>query len=180
MVAPVATQLYGGLHSTAAIELQSRRAECMTVSMWPILLVEDEEDDVQFVRRALHIRKIVNPVVVIPAVDRAKAYLRQSVELSEIPVLAVIDVYLPSRGNGLDLISWIRTDPRLSTLPVIVLTVSTDRTHEANAFGSNAALFLRKPITPQVLVDAIDGLGLRETRVAVNGRAGVALEPNRG
>jgi DNA-binding response OmpR family regulator len=151
----------------------------MNVLTCPILLVEDEDDDVQFVRRALHIRRIVNPVVVIPDVESAKAYLRRSISSAGIPVLAVVDLYLPRGGNGLELISWMRTEPKLVSLPVIVLTVSTDRTHEAHAIRAAAALFLRKPITPEVLVDAIDGLGLAETRATHDGKIGVQLEPNR-
>jgi DNA-binding response OmpR family regulator len=145
----------------------------------PIVLIEDEEDDVQFVRRALRTRRIVNPVIVLPDVDTAKAYFRRSSVVAELPVLVILDIYLPRGGSGLDLLAWMRTQPDLAAVPVIVLSVSTDRTQEAQAFASQAAIVLRKAITPELLLDAIGALHIVETPTRSDAKKGIVLEPSR-
>jgi len=144
-----------------------------------ILLVEDEEDDVQFVRRALKQPGIINPVVVIPDVDSAKAYFRRAAAATELPVLVILDIYLTRGASGLDLLTWMRKQEELTAVPVIVLTVSTDRTEETRASGSQAASFLRKPITPEALIDAIAGLNVEETPTHVGRKKGVVLRSTR-
>ena len=151
-------------------------ARHMKQSTRPIVLVEDEDDDVQFVRRALGSRKILNPVVVLPDVHTATAYLRR-VSAAELPVVVVLDIYLPSGGSGLDLLAWMRSNPKLAAVPVIVLSVSSDRTQETQALAAHATIVLRKATTPELLLDAIAALRLAETPTRVDGKTGIVLEP---
>jgi len=148
----------------------------MAQQLAPIILVEDDEDDVEFVRRALKTRRVLNPVLVIPDVESAKAYFRRAIRTGELPVVTIIDIYLPAGQTGLDLLTWMREQPQLAESAAIILSVSTDRTHEARARGSNAALVLHKPITPGLLVDAIGGLNVAMTYTSIEGRSGIAIE----
>jgi DNA-binding response OmpR family regulator len=67
------------------------------------------------------------------------------------PDLVVMDVILPD-GNGLDLISWMSTDPNCELLPVIAVS-SGDFKPQAKAHG--AAQFLRKPISMETLLETV-------------------------
>lgn len=68
------------------------------------------------------------------------------------PDLVVLDVMLPG-GDGLALLEQIRSDPRLSEIPVIVLTASPDFERAASAAG--AERFFMKPFDPDELKAAV-------------------------
>jgi DNA-binding response OmpR family regulator len=69
----------------------------------------------------------------------------------EKPDLAILELTLPDR-DGLDVIATIRDDPRLSRLPIIVL--STRATESDKLFGleSGADDYLAKPFNPRELL----------------------------
>ena len=131
----------------------------------PILLVEDEADDVEFVRRALGSAHIVNPLVIRAREYEAREYLTGAAGESQLPAVILVDVYLRGSRSGLEFLDWVRSQPEpVRGLPVMILTVSTDHTHQARASKLGAALFLFKPITADVLVEGLQRLGLVVTR----------------
>src|SRR4051812_10546785 len=95
----------------------------------PILYAEDEEDDVLFVQRAFKDAKILNPLVVVPDGLSAIDYLGGAGRYANraehpLPCLALLDFNMP-QTSGLDVLKWIRTQPSVCTLPVIMLTSSS-------------------------------------------------------
>src|SRR4051812_33558569 len=96
-----------------------------------ILLVEDSEDDVLFMQRALLSAGFKQPLQVAPDGRIALEYLGGAKQFADrktypIPSLVLLDLKLP-HVLGLDVLKWIRSQPDLQTLPVVVLTSSGER-----------------------------------------------------
>ena len=140
----------------------------------PILLVEDDPDDVEFVTRAFRRANVLNPLEVHSTVGDAQRYLTDGVEK---PAAIITDVYLPRNTSGLDLIRWVRSnEPPLGDTAVIVMTVSVDRTHYQLASSMGAVGFLHKPVTDEVLLDTLRAAGVLVSRMVKGRKSGIILE----
>lgn len=129
--------------------------------MQPVLLVEDDPLDADFVRTTISRLSVVNVVDVATSAKMARLYLARVT-----PILIISDIHLPGE-DGIELLHWVRSQPPpLCDVPVIMLTVSTDRLHEMHAFALRALLFLHKPIERSVLLDALRGLDLLVTETS--------------
>jgi CheY-like chemotaxis protein len=115
----------------------------------PVLVVEDDALMQDAVRDVLETAGY--PVLVA---DNAQAALRR-LETEE-PALIVLDMVLPGITGWGFLAQW-REDPRLVTIPVVVMSGLVDPAHAAELMG--AAGFLRKPFTPDQLIQAVDQHG---------------------
>ena len=143
----------------------------------PILLVEDEGDDVAFVMRALERSGIANPVVVTTSVGEARKKLEKA-DSNTYPALAVVDVYLPGRESGLDFLAWLRRQPgQLSGIPVMIYSVSDRPEHHAEARSLGSVVFLRKPVVEEALSTAIQALGFVVTTTVAADRVQRIIEP---
>lgn len=110
-----------------------------------ILLVEDDEVDVMNVRRAFRQFHIMNPLFVASDGVEALTMLRSG----RVPVdrrLVLMDLNMP-RMNGIELLRELRSDPSLSTTPVVVLTTSDDERDKIEAYNLHVAGYLVKPVT---------------------------------
>ncbi|MEA2698282.1 MAG: hypothetical protein QOI66_2553 [Myxococcales bacterium] len=110
-----------------------------------ILLVEDDEIDVENVKRAFRKNNIANPLWIAENGIEALQMLRSGT----VPAprrLILLDLNLP-RMNGLEFLHALRNDPALASLPVVVLTTSNDERDKVDAFNMNVAGYLLKPMT---------------------------------
>jgi CheY-like chemotaxis protein len=122
-----------------------------------ILLVEDREDDVFLVRKAFEKAYIINPLQVVRDGHEAVAYLKGEGSYANrieypLPSLVLLDLKLPGM-DGFEVLQWIRQEPSLRSLPVVVLT-SSDQIRDVNAayqLGANS--FLVKPLDFQNFID---------------------------
>lgn len=117
-----------------------------------ILLVEDNEDDVILVQRALRKAGVANPMHVVRDGDEAIEYLAAVGRFDDerrhpLPSLVLLDLKLPRR-SGLEVLGWIRAHATLRTLPVVVFTTSTQASDLEQAYALGANSYLRKPVTP--------------------------------
>src|SRR5690348_14819481 len=95
-----------------------------------ILLVEDSENDIALICRALREARVCNPLRIVRGGEEALAYLEKAVERSDtqrfpFPDLVLLDLKMPGL-DGFDVLRWIRMQPALRGLPVIVLSASED------------------------------------------------------
>jgi CheY-like chemotaxis protein len=125
-------------------------------ALFPILLVEDDENDVFFFRRAFQKAAIPHPLHVVRDGQEAIHYLAHTGDYTDrqlhpAPRVVVLDLNLPVK-NGLEVLQWARAEPETHHVIVIVLTSSMDvlDMHEAYAFGANA--YVVKPADPIELV----------------------------
>lgn len=116
-----------------------------------ILLVEDDELDVENVRRAFKRANITSPLWVASDGEEALRLLRGS-EFPRKRRLVLLDLNLP-KMSGIELLRELRSDPALRPQSVVVLTTSNEDRDRTEAYGFNVAGYLLKPITFQPFVD---------------------------
>ena len=128
-----------------------------------ILLVEDNHTDEMLTCRALR-KSLLNEIVVTR--DGAEAldflfargqYADRSQE--ELPNVVLLDLNLPKIG-GLDVLAQIRADPRTHTLPVVILTSSSEEVDLIRGYDNGANSYVVKPVAFQDFSDAVRQLGL--------------------
>ena len=140
--------------------------------MRPILLIEDDAHDAMFVRETLAQLNLVNDVVTVSSAGAAKSCV-----FREVPALIISDIYLAGDETGIDFLNWLRTQaPPLGTVPVIIMSVSTDEVHHMRASSLRALLFMTKPINQDVLLDQLRGLGLFVTHIPQGEQAALMIE----
>src|SRR6266581_7254988 len=136
-----------------------------------ILLAEDSDDEVMLIRRAFRDAKLLNPLHVVRDGEEAIAYLKGEGRYANraeypLPALLLLDLKMP-RKNGFEVLEWIRQEPGLNLLRVVVLT-SSDRLSDVNrAYRLGANSFLVKPFDLgdfARLVQAISGYWLWMSR----------------
>ena len=114
-----------------------------------VLLVEDREDDVLLIRQAFEQSQICNPLFVVRSGEEAVFYLKGEGRFSNrdeypLPDLLLLDLKMPGM-DGFEVLAWIRQQPGLSSLRILVLT-SSDQIRDVNrAYQLGANSFLVKP-----------------------------------
>lgn len=116
-----------------------------------ILLVEDNDDDIVLIQRALRKGGIQSPIHVMRNGEEAIAFLSgtgpyQETPLSLLPTIVLLDLKLP-RKNGFEVLEWIKTHAHLSAMPVIVFTNSVQESDLKKAYALGANSYLKKPST---------------------------------
>jgi len=122
-----------------------------------ILLVEDNEDDVFLMKRAVHAAGIVNPLHIVEDGQQAIDYLSGNGVFAArdkypVPAIVFLDLKLPIKG-GLQVLEWIRTQKQLEGLVVVVLTSSNEPSDLRDAYKLGANSYVVKPPTAAQLID---------------------------
>jgi len=130
----------------------------------PILLVEDNPDDVELTVMALQESKITNPVVIARNGVEALDYLfgtgsHAGRDVSVQPVVVLLDIKLPLL-SGKDVLKRMREDDRTRRTPVVMLTSSDEREDIATTYDLGANSYVRKPVEFEGFVTAARQLGL--------------------
>lgn len=107
-----------------------------------ILLVDDDDVDVLGVERALRKLKILNPVVRARDGIEGLALLRHPSAVRR-PYLVLLDINMP-RMNGLEMLTELRNDSRLSSAVVFVLTTSKADEDKVVAYEQHVAGYIVK------------------------------------
>lgn len=115
-----------------------------------ILLVDDNADDVLLVRRALTQARVINPLQVVMTGEEAIDYLSGKGRYANrgdypLPGLVFLDIKMPGL-DGFDVLGWIRLQPALHDLRVVMLTSSDDMRDVNAAYQRGANSFLIKPL----------------------------------
>ena len=108
-----------------------------------ILLVEDDPGDVVLVREAFKHDKVRNELRVASDGVYALEELRDPERA--LPDLILLDLNLP-RMDGRELLAEIRKDPRLTWIPVVVLTTSEAEADIVRSYELHANAYVTKPV----------------------------------
>jgi two-component system response regulator len=134
------------------------------MTVFPILLVEDNADDEELTLRALKKNNINNEVVVARDGEEALDYLfgtgaYAGRDLSLMPQLILLDLKLP-KIDGLQVLQRLRADRRTRLLPVVILTSSKEQQDLIQGYSLGANSYVRKPIDFGQFIEAVRQLGL--------------------
>jgi CheY-like chemotaxis protein len=127
-----------------------------------ILLVEDSEDDYEAMMRSLKRNNFLNPVRWCRCGQEALDYLYRRGNFAvdttpEQPDLILLDLNLPGL-DGRHVLRTIKVDPALCSIPVIILTTSSDEVDIRNCYAMGANTYVQKPVHPNGLTEAIGRL----------------------
>jgi CheY-like chemotaxis protein len=111
-----------------------------------ILVAEDDDSDVLFLRRAFKEAGIVQPVHFARDGHEAIEYLwgRRHGADDRMPALVILDLKMPRR-SGMEVLHWIREQNVLRCLPVLIFSSSARREDIERAYALGANGFLVKP-----------------------------------
>ena len=130
----------------------------------PILLVEDDPDDVALIERAFRRANLANPVKVARDGEEAVEYLSGTGPFADrnsspLPVLILLDLKVPRR-TGHEVLEWMQAQDGLRRIPVAVLTSSRERRDVDKAYDLGANAYLVKPVDFEELLRMVKALHL--------------------
>jgi CheY-like chemotaxis protein len=144
-----------------------------------ILLVEDDPNDILLLQRAFLKSNILTPCHSVRDGEEAIAYLKGDRQYADrdlfpLPQLLLLDLKLPKK-TGCEVLHWIRQQPGLKRLPIVVLTSSKQMADVNRVYELGANSYLVKPIA----FDALRELVKTVTRywLALNEKPDMVLEP---
>jgi CheY-like chemotaxis protein len=114
-----------------------------------ILVADDDEYDIDFLRRAFAEAQISNPLQTAQDGQDAIDYLAGNGRYADrnafpLPCLLLLDLKMP-RKTGLDVLAWIAGQEALYALPVIMLSSSIHPADIAEAYHKGVSSFVTKP-----------------------------------
>ncbi len=127
-----------------------------------ILLADDNPDDALLMKLAFRKAGIINPIQVVRDGVEAVQYVKGEAAYSNrkkypFPSLLLLDLKMP-RMSGFEVLSWIRQQPGLKRLVVIVLTHSNETPDIDKAHDLGANSYLVKPSNFTSFVDMVRSL----------------------
>lgn len=122
-----------------------------------LLLVEDDEVDVQGLKRAFAKSRIGNPIVVARDGIEALEHLRGENGRAKLPKphLIMLDLNMP-RMNGIEFLEAIRADEDLKCSVVFMITTSKAEEDKARAYGHNVAGYIVKQDPANTFLEAVN------------------------
>lgn len=124
-----------------------------------ILLVEDNPGDVRLTEEALREGKVKNRLHVARDGVEAIEFLRRQGKHAGAPRpdLVLLDLNLP-RKDGREVLSEIKNDPELKTLPVVVLTTSSAEADILKTYSLHANCYIQKPVDLDQFVQVVKSI----------------------
>ena len=128
-----------------------------------VLVAEDHEDDVVLLRWAFAKAGVPNPIHIVRDGLECVAYLSGTGKYANrdeypLPVLLLVDLKMPNM-DGFEVLHWVRHNPGLKRLPIVVLTTSEDVFDINRAYELGANSFLIKTLDIQTFADLAEQLG---------------------
>jgi two-component system response regulator len=128
-----------------------------------VLLVEDDAAHAEITRRNLEATHSAGRQVVhVSDGQAALDYLRHEGAFLDgsapTPDLVLLDLRLP-KVSGLEVLRRVKDDPRLKTIPVVVLTTSRAATDVVAAYERGASSYLVKPMDPPQFAELMAAFG---------------------
>jgi CheY-like chemotaxis protein len=129
----------------------------------PILLAEDNPNDVELTLSALHSLNLANNVVVVHDGGEALDFLRRrnrfATRANNAPAVVLLDLKMP-KVDGLEALRLIRADPELRLTPVVILTSSREEADLVKGYELGANAYVVKPVDFEQFISAISKLGV--------------------
>ena len=129
----------------------------------PVLLVEDDKDDIRLTQRAFKKGRILNKLYTVHDGEEAIEFLQHTGRYAPpadapLPGIILLDLNMP-RMNGHEVLKIIKSDDKLHSIPVIILTTSDEEKDMLDSYESGANTFITKPVEFNKFLDAIITMG---------------------
>jgi CheY-like chemotaxis protein len=129
----------------------------------PILLVEDNPNDIELTMIALERARLANPVISVRDGAEALDYLRRQGQWAnradENPAVMLLDKKLP-KIDGHEVLKEVRADENLRRIPVVMLTSSREEKDLLRSYDLGVNAYVVKPVSFDDFMDAISDLGI--------------------
>lgn len=129
----------------------------------PILLVEDNPNDIELTLAALESSQLANEIVICR--DGAEALdfifrrgLHEKRQAQD-PAVVLLDLKLP-KVDGLEVLAKIKGDPDIRGIPVVMLTSSREETDVVRSYNLGVNAFVVKPVAFDEFFAAIKEIGV--------------------
>ena len=145
-----------------AINLRTEpEARSLARSVRPILVVEDNPMDLDFMLQALAENDVVNPVRVGRDGEEALQFLAAhgTPDDPDLPLLVLLDLRLP-KVDGIDVLRQIRQHPVWRQVPLVVVTTSRENADIARAYELGVNSYIVKPMNFTAFVEVVRQLKL--------------------
>jgi CheY-like chemotaxis protein len=144
----------------------------------PILLVEDNLNDIELTARVLKNSRVTNEVIVTRHGGDALDYLfRRGGYINRPtgnPAVILLDLKMP-KVDGLEVLRTIKSDPELKIIPVVVFTSSREETDLVKSYHLGVNAYVVKPVGFEQFTDAIKQLGMFWTALNESPSGGIML-----
>jgi CheY-like chemotaxis protein len=124
----------------------------------PIMLVEDEQNDIDLTLAAFRQHRLANPIAVARDGAVALEYLRGRPD--PLPAVVLLDLKMP-KVDGLEVLQAMRADDDLRQVPVVVLTASHDEADRLRSEALGVDAYIVKPVEVENFLQAVTELGLQ-------------------
>lgn len=111
----------------------------------PILLVEDNPMDLDLTLRAFASRKLTNPIEVARDGEEALSYIEKWENGNTVPLVILLDIKLP-KFSGLEVLQVIKSHPTFKTIPIVILTTSSETSDMEKAYKLGVNSYIVKPV----------------------------------
>lgn len=129
----------------------------------PILLAEDNPNDVELIVTALKEASLANQIVATHDGAQALDFLfRRGAYAKRDPIppaVLLLDLKMP-KVDGREVLKQVRADPELRLLPVVVLTSSREEQDLFETYNLGANAYLVKPVEFDAFISAVGKLGV--------------------
>jgi CheY-like chemotaxis protein len=129
----------------------------------PILLAEDNPNDVELTLSALHALNLANEIVVVhngaevlDFVHRRNTFANRS---DVHPAVILLDLKMP-RVDGLETLRQIRENPDTRMIPIVILTSSREENDLVKGYELGANSYVVKPVDFDQFISAVSQLGV--------------------
>lgn len=133
--------------------VEAKMVEVLTSA--PILIVDDDVEDVQFIKRAFKKNGVTNPLFTVFSGEEAIDYLiRQQNNDEAFPGLMLLDLNMPGVG-GLETLRKIKENESWRHIPIVIFTTSKAQEDVVSSYRYGANCFISKPFGLEGLVDVV-------------------------
>jgi CheY-like chemotaxis protein len=124
-----------------------------------ILIAEDQENEILLMWRAFQKANVTNPLCFVRDGKEAIAYFKGEGTFANraeypLPDLLLLDLKMPCM-DGFQVLEWVRQQPELQELRIVVLTNSCDMRDVKEAFRLGANSFLVKPVNVAEFIELV-------------------------
>ena len=130
-----------------------------SISISPILLVEDNPMDLDLTLRAFRKKQFANEILIARDGEEALAFFPRWEGGEALPAVILLDINLP-KVNGLEVLRQLKEHERFRRIPVVVLTSSREDRDLKAAYDLGVNSYIEKPVSFNKFIEVAEQIEL--------------------